>query len=56
MLLLTPLLFTKAPGYPGFRGDRGFCLSAGQDLFQRYVRASGLRPGDQCGAGDSDCG
>ena len=35
---------------------RGFCLSASEDVFQRYVRPSGLCPGHQRGAGDPYCG
>ena len=36
------IYMNEAAGYPGFCGYRRFCLSAGEDILQRYVRPSGV--------------
>ena len=44
----------KAAGDLKLCGYRRLCLSAGKDLFQRYVRPPGVCSGDQYRAGDPD--
>ena len=46
----------KASGDLKFCGYRRLRLSAGEDLFQRYVRPAGLCGGHQYRAGDPDRG